>query len=70
MFSLNKLLQKVEVSTYTRFSRMRYLQLEAISMLLTEKFSAKRLITTCANMYIKATKVVNLGLIEVEVLEQ
>lgn len=70
MLALNESLQKASVPPHTRFSRVGYLQSGAISALLTEKSSADQLITTHANILIRAAKSVGARIIRVEALER
>ena len=69
MLALNKSLQKAEIPAYIRFSKVGYLQSGAISMLLTEKSSAEQLVHNHSNIIIRATKVVDIGVIGVEALK-
>ena len=70
MLALNKSLQKAGIPTYTRFSKVGYSQSGAISALLTEKSSAEQLVSNHLNIFIRATKTVDAGVIGVEVLER
>lgn len=68
--ALNKALQKAEISTYTQFNWVRYLQFGAISNLYTEKSSIEQLVSNHSNMLISVTKTVDLGVIGVEAIER
>ena len=69
MLALNKTLQKVGISTYTRFSKVEYSQSRAISALFTEKLSAEQLVGNHLNILIRAAKGIDVGVIEIEALE-
>lgn len=67
---VNESLQKAGILVYTRFSRVGYLQLRAISALLTEKSSAKNLVRNHFNILIRTAKSVNEKIIGIEALER
>lgn len=70
MLVLNKLLQKVGVSAYTRFSKVGYFQSGSISALLMDKSNAEELIMDHSNALIRAAKSIDQGVIGVEAFEQ
>lgn len=70
ILALNKSLQKAGVLAYTWFSKVGYLQSEAISALFTEKSNAEKLISNHSNILIRAAKSVDKGVIEIEALER
>ena len=70
MLALNEALQKAEIETKVRFSRVKYAPLGSISVLLTEKADATMLIPSRSNLLIRAAKSVDEAVVGVEVLEQ
>lgn len=69
MLVLNELQQKAGIPAYTQFSRVRYLQLGAIFVLLTEKSKADNVVKDHSNMLIRVAKSVNKKVIDIEALE-
>ena len=70
IFVLNKLLQRAGIPTYTRFSKVRYLQSRAILVLFTKKSNTKNLIKDYSKALIRAAKSVHESVIKVEVLKR
>ena len=70
MLALNEVLQKAEIETKIRFSRVRYALSGSISALLIEKTDATMLIPSKSNLLIRAAKSVDDAVVGVEVLEQ
>ncbi len=70
MLVLNEFLQTAGIPAYVRFSKVGYSQSGAISGLLTERSNAENLIKDYSNIFIRAAKLINEGVIGVEVLEQ
>ena len=70
MLALNEALQKAGISTYTRFSKVGYSQSGAISALRIKKSSAEKLVGNYSNIFIRAAKAVDAGVIGVKALER
>lgn len=69
ILALNKALQEARIPTYIWFNRVSYLKSGTILVLLIKKSSVDQLVYNHLNILIKAAKVVDLGVIRVEVLE-
>lgn len=70
MLALDKSIQKARIPTYTQFNKVKYLQSQAISALLTEKFNVEELISNHSNIRIRVAKSIEERVIRTEILER